>query len=711
MLINTSGICQIPSANNFQYISPIPNSVMNSPKTNVIIRFGNAYNPNDVLSENVLEIIGNKSGYHQGETLLVEENKTLIFKPLVSFVEGETVTVKYNKKIKTIDKELLPELEFKFRISEQNLNKIINGDATSFYRQTCPEFFETRNIPQNFRRYSSIEIDDPLPADFPDIFVDSLNNPLPGYLFFTPFTSTTFSGTYLIISDNYGTPVFYRKMNSETFDFKKQPNGLLTYFDLSKAQFFVMDSSYNIIDTVSTGNGYITDVHELLITKNHHYLLLSYDNQHVRMDTIIDGGNPNAIVTGLIVQELDQNKNVIFQWRSWDHFQITDATYDWDLTGSYIDYVHGNAIEVDKDGNLLISCRHMDEVTKINRLNGEIIWRLGGEHSKNNQFEFYRDQTGFSHQHDIRRLPNGDITVFDNGNLHSPSYSRAVEYQLDEINKKAILKWQYKNSPQTYSFAMGCVRLLENKNRVIGWGWRNSPPSITELDPTGKIALRLILPDTLQNYRAFKFPWKTNLFKGDPDSLNFGNLTEGDSLVKMLRIINNSNQNLEINGFFNRDSSFKVITSFPVYIRPLGVDTIEVQFNPQQPKIYSDELHLRWDTDSQRIACVIKLSGIGDSNTVYVNNDIPKFKFELNQNYPNPFNPTTKIKYTISEREFVSLKVYDVLGNKITTLVNEEKPAGKYEINFNGENLSSGIYFYKLHAGNFIQTNKMILVK
>ncbi len=89
---------------------------------------------------------------------------------------------------------------------------------------------------------------------------------------------------------------------------------------------------------------------------------------------------------------------------------------------------------------------------------------------------------------------------------------------------------------------------------------------------------------------------------------------------------------------------------------------------------------------------------------------IPK-NFALYQNYPNPFNPTTKIKYAIANREFVTLKVYDTLGREITMLVNEEKPAGKYEAEFNGKNLSSGVYFYRLQAGNFSTTKKFILLK
>jgi len=85
--------------------------------------------------------------------------------------------------------------------------------------------------------------------------------------------------------------------------------------------------------------------------------------------------------------------------------------------------------------------------------------------------------------------------------------------------------------------------------------------------------------------------------------------------------------------------------------------------------------------------------------------------YSLSQNYPNPFNPVTSINFAISNREFVTLKVYDVLGNEIATLVNEQKPAGEYDIDFNASSLSSGIYYYQLKAGDYIETKKMILIK
>ena len=91
-------------------------------------------------------------------------------------------------------------------------------------------------------------------------------------------------------------------------------------------------------------------------------------------------------------------------------------------------------------------------------------------------------------------------------------------------------------------------------------------------------------------------------------------------------------------------------------------------------------------------------------------NDILKL-YSLEQNYPNPFNPNPNIKYKIPIISFATIKVYDVLGNEIATIVNEEKTAGGYEAEFNGSNLTSGIYFYQLRAGNYVKAKKMVLLK
>ena len=109
---------------------------------------------------------------------------------------------------------------------------------------------------------------------------------------------------------------------------------------------------------------------------------------------------------------------------------------------------------------------------------------------------------------------------------------------------------------------------------------------------------------------------------------------------------------------------------------------------------------------------LLKVKGYVTDTFIEAGNNLNKPElFNLSQNYPNPFNPVTNIKFAVGSRQFVSLKVFDLLGKEITTLVNEEKPAGSYQVSWDGSNLPSGIFFYQLKAGSFISTKKMTLLK
>ena len=205
-----------------------------------------------------------------------------------------------------------------------------------------------------------------------------------------------------------------------------------------------MYNHYAIIDSFTSEN-YWMDNHEFQLLLNGNALLGVRAYRTVDLSQIIEGGSPVAQVEDYIIQEIDQNKNIVFEWNSADYFELTDAPHI-DLTSQHIYYVHANAIEIDTDGNILLSSRHMDEITKIDRQTGDIIWRLGGV---NNEFTFLNDSLDFQHsiptpfcyQHDIRRLTNGNITIYDNGNYKHPKYLGMVEYKLDELNMTATLTW------------------------------------------------------------------------------------------------------------------------------------------------------------------------------------------------------------------------------------------------------------------------------
>ena len=104
------------------------------------------------------------------------------------------------------------------------------------------------------------------------------------------------------------------------------------------------------------------------------------------------------------------------------------------------------------------------------------------------------------------------------------------------------------------------------------------------------------------------------------------------------------------------------------------------------------------------------LLGLNNIKESQVQNVIPS-EYKLNQNYPNPFNPITTISFEIPYDEFVDLKIYDVTGKELMTLVSEFKTSGNYSVRVNGSNLSSGVYFYKLKSGNFEMVRKMVMIK
>jgi hypothetical protein len=469
------------------------------PQTTIILR--SARELGDVpLDASQLTVEGTQSGLKEGRLVLSDDERTVIFKPRTAFDAGERVTVTVKPGVlgrQDVDSAFV----FSFTISQGSEP----GDPLASIRSELEQARLPFATPSSQPPPLPSSAADTLPLDFPYLSAEVLGQPEQGRIFACNFGGASTAASYLMILENSASPLYYKKLAARGFDFTLQPNGLLTYYDQSDGCFLALNSLYVVVDTFRCGNGYSTDLHELQVLPDGHAFLMSYDVQTVDMSTIVPGGKKNAKVTGLVVQELDQSKNVVFQWRSWDHFNIQDATHE-DLTAETIDYVHGNAIQPEDDGTILLSSRHLDEITKIDTETGEIIWRLGGKH---NEFRFINDPIGFSHQHDIRRLPNGDITFFDNGNYHSPPFSRAVEYRLDETNKAAELVWQYRHTPDIYGSAMGNVQRLPGGNTLICWG---TGGAITEVGPDGSKVLEMRFSPGVYSYRAFRFDWQPEIF-------------------------------------------------------------------------------------------------------------------------------------------------------------------------------------------------------
>ena len=317
-----------------------------------------------------------------------------------------------------------------------------------------------------------------LPVDFPRFTEMHTNSPTVRYVMLG-IVPAIFGKSHAVIIDTGGNPVWYKEFREAVVDFQKQPNGRHTAWssiDGTQGRFYEFDGSGTISATFSASQSRETGPHELRVSASA-YALFGLDYR--TMDLTAYGGLSDASVKGIVV-EYHRSGQAPFLWNSFDHFTVTDAASDISLTGRNVNPWHGNAIEIDEEDNLLVSFRNMDEISKIDTKTGEIIWRLGG---KQNQFTFRGDQlNGFSHQHGIRKLLNGNVIVFDNGNLHSPQASRVVEYRLDEKNKIAQLVWEYRPDPPIYAFALGFAQRLPNGNTLINFG---TAQRVIEVDPSG----------------------------------------------------------------------------------------------------------------------------------------------------------------------------------------------------------------------------------
>jgi len=342
-------------------------------------------------------------------------------------------------------------------------------------------------------------VTDARPGNIPRLSVLVNNGATEGYVLLVGPSGNDPNRHYAYIVDNSGKVVWYRPFGSSMLDFQKQPDGTYTAFsslDTSAGRFFQMDNLGNILREYRALGAPETGPHELLL-RNDGYLIFGVEYRVMNLTGI--GGQPNAVVRGLTV-EYNRYSGASFIWNSFDHFNVADALPDVPITGSNVNPWHGNAIDVDTDGHLLVSWRSLGEITKINSATGQIIWRLGG---RNNQFTFLNDPlNGFSHQHGIRRLPNGNIILFDNGNLHSPPASRAIEYRLDENARVAELVWEYRPNPPISSPILGFAQRLANGNTLVCFG---RAQRIIEVDRTGAVVwdVRIDSPG-IYAYRALR---------------------------------------------------------------------------------------------------------------------------------------------------------------------------------------------------------------
>jgi hypothetical protein len=444
-------------------------------------------------------VVGARSGRHYGRRLAHSDGNGVSFIPTRKFVPGELVRVYTGKRIWGARNG-----DFRVRIGRfyGNDDKLGHPGA-----------------PNKFPRLHSR----------PDLRPPKINvlkrtdKAYPGRIFFAP------KQTGLTILDSYGRINWFQMTGyggngEQVQDFRPQHyegNQVLTYWKGASTSrgfsqlgyFTILNRKYNVIKTFRMGNGYKPDAHDMTLTPRNTALTIAY--RGVLWDTSRFGGTKNSKVMDNVIQEIDiKTGAVLFEWHSLGNINLEASTQKPDTEGGPWDYFHANAAANDGD-SILVSARHTSTIYRIDRRTGWLRWRLRGDGRKPKANDFTLGKgTHFGYQHDIRRLANGDVSLFDNGSVGGsmPTVQKQSSGLILSLSgggktpRRAILVHRYRHTPDpVVSGSQGSMTRLPNGNAFLGWG---STYRISEITPDGEIAFDATFFQAPTNsYRARKAPW------------------------------------------------------------------------------------------------------------------------------------------------------------------------------------------------------------
>ena len=315
---------------------------------------------------------------------------------------------------------------------------------------------------------------------------------------------------YLLVLDESGAPLFYRRLAAKGYDFKwhSLPSGAVRYSYQSEGKTVVLDEAFRPLRELAllpnAGHDALpVELHEFLMFDDDHYVLSAELTKEVtNVPPALAGGSSSSWVIGEVLQEVSAGK-VLFEWSSLDHPELYSESVEGnDFATSTIiapaDYIHFNSLFVDADGDWVVSLRHFDAVLKIHKPDGTIAWTLGG---KADDFALTGPER-FSHQHFAHFLPEGPLLLFDNGNANEAT--RVVELGLDQANHTVT---SFHVTPTgRYSSAMGSVQKQSAGTYFVGWGAVGLPaPAVSEIDrETGATTFAIEFRDPYWSYRGVK---------------------------------------------------------------------------------------------------------------------------------------------------------------------------------------------------------------
>jgi len=346
----------------------------------------------------------------------------------------------------------------------------------------------------------------------------------PGYVFLAPKMKVLQAGPMIL--DNRGQVVWFRPLDTHgVSDFRAQRyrgNPVLTWWrgrapmGVGTGRYVIYDDTYRKIAEVRAGHGYAGDIHDFVITRRNTALFPIYHQLPVDLSSV--GGPKEGRIFDGIFQEVNiKTGRVLFEWHSWPAVGL-DESYapapkppaEGKKAPPY-DYFHINSVELERNGNYLISARNTHTVYEIDGKTGKILWRLGG---KKSSFEMGAG-TNFEWQHDARRQANGTITIFDNGAAPPiEKFSRILVVRANAQTKRATLVRSYSHPKRLLAPFEGNAQFLSDGHVFVGWG---AIPWATEFNAAGRVVFDFSFGKGLANitganqdadsYRVYRFVW------------------------------------------------------------------------------------------------------------------------------------------------------------------------------------------------------------
>jgi Arylsulfotransferase (ASST) len=438
-----------------------------------------------------ISVVGSQTGAHSGRVAAYSQGNGASFLPSRPFAEGERVTVHARLQVARTARMLIDE----FVIAHQDQ---ITTTPKAAQPGSAAEVQGFHSRPDLQPPVLTVTAQSPAVAAG-DLFVAPYSgpgqagpmilDPSGGLLWFKPLPTHT-SATNLEVQQYAGQPVL------------TWWQGDVTVHGFGLGEGVIADATYTDIAHVHAGNGHQADLHEFQLTPRGSALVTAYDPILCNLSSV--GGPSYGGVTDSLFQEVDVKTGlVMYEWTSIDHVALGESyePASRSSTGTPFDFFHLNSVNPDPDGSLMISSRNTWTVYKLDGRTGQVDWRLGGKHSS---FKM-GSGTGTAWQHDPRELPDGSVSLFDNGaSPKAHSQSRGIVISLTDPPGTAKLVTRLTHAPPLVAESQGNVEALANGDWFIGWG---QEPYLSEFDPAGQLLFDAHFPVHSESYRDFRFAW------------------------------------------------------------------------------------------------------------------------------------------------------------------------------------------------------------